>query len=229
LNIFSNKQNKMAQLSQVSQVSQLSQLSRVYKTVINMLKKRGFTDFESGIIENVENIDLTFSKEQLTIIASKDNEDIDNEEYENTTEKIIVFFSEEDKLGVKSLKNYYNKMTNLDIINAIIVVKENATSFAKNDILEVSRSENPLYIEIFLENQLVFDITEHVLQPKFRKLSKKEKNEFLQKMDIKETQIAKMLTSDPIARFYNFKEKDIIEIIEISETGGYYTKYRIVI
>lgn len=226
MNIFSNKQNKMAQ---VLQLSQLSQLSRVYKTVINMLKKRGFTDFESGIIENVENIDLTFSKEQLTIIASKDNEDIDNEEYENTTEKIIVFFSEEDKLGVKSLKNYYNKMTNLYIINAIIVVKENATSFAKNDILEVSRSENPLYIEIFLENQLVFDITEHVLQPKFRKLSKKEKNEFLQKMDIKETQIAKMLTSDPIARFYNFKEKDIIEIIEISETGGYYTKYRIVV
>jgi DNA-directed RNA polymerase I, II, and III subunit RPABC1 len=188
-------------------------LYNVYKTVISMLSKRGY-ESESEILTE-EKINK-MSKEQMTLIASKDSE------------KIIVFFSEEEKLGVKPVRNYYEKMISLDINNAILVVKENITSFAKGEILSFSRLEEPVFIEIFLEKELMFDITEHELQPKFRLLQEKERQEFLNKMCIKETQIAKILTTDPIVKFYNFKEKDILEITGISETAGIYKNYRIV-
>ncbi len=198
-----------------------NQLYRIYKNTLNMLYNRGYEKIEPIPYETFEKM----SKEKLTIIANL------RPDYTlGRWPKIIVFFHEgTEKLGVKLVRNYYEKMLSQDINKAILIVKENVTSFAKSEINSFVSQENPVFIEIFLENSLVFDITTHELVPKHELISETEKKALFEKYKIKEMQLAKILRTDPIVLYYDFQEKDIIKITRPSETGGIYYNYRIVV
>jgi DNA-directed RNA polymerase I, II, and III subunit RPABC1 len=203
-------------------------LYRVYKNILNMLYNRGY-----DIPKNTDSISCmdyeTFKKlsnEDLTITA------VLRSGYTlNKFPKIIVFFPEDPtRLGVKTIRNYYDRMIDLGINKAILVVKENITPFAKNSITSFTKlEENPVFIEVFLEKSLEIDISKHELVPKHELLSEEEKKALLDKYKIKEVQLAKMMSTDPVSRYYDFHEKDVIKITRPSETGGVYINYRIVI
>ncbi len=143
--------------------------------------------------------------------------------------KIIVFFTDDDKIGVKLIRSYYDQMIEMGISKGIIIVKDNITSFAKNEISSFVNKEIPVYIEIFLENTLMFDITEHELVPKHELISVHEKETLFNKYNIKESNLLKILSTDPVSRYYDFQKMDVIKITRPSETGGFYTNYRIVV
>ena len=46
---------------------------------------------------------------------------------------------------------------------------------------------------------------------------------------LKKVEMPKMFSTDPVARYYNLKENDIIRIIRPSITSGYTVFYRIII
>ncbi len=72
------------------------------------------------------------------------------------------------------------------------------------------------------------DITKHFLVPKHRILSQKEKEELLKKYGVKESQLPKILASDPMVKAIGAKPGDIIEI-ERNLFGKKSIYYRVVV
>ena len=55
------------------------------------------------------------------------------------------------------------------------------------------------------------------------------KDIFFDKYHCKKRSVPKMLTSDPIARYYNMKPNDIVRITRPSKQSGYSRSFRLVI
>ena len=85
------------------------------------------------------------------------------------------------------------------VTKAILVVQETMTSFAKQSITELT-SEVGKKLEVFLEAELLVNITKHVLVPQHQVLDKEEKDILLKKYKLREAQLPRIQISDPVAR-----------------------------
>jgi DNA-directed RNA polymerase I, II, and III subunit RPABC1 len=84
-------------------------------------------------------------------------------------------------------------------------------------------------VEVFLENELMINVTDHVLVPKHILLTKEERDEFFESYKMKKNQMEFMLRSDRIARHYRAKIGDVFRIIRNSEMAGKSFAYRLVV
>lgn len=143
-------------------------------------------------------IDSMLRKRGYTEIVSENNMTYGDQ-------KICVFYNTSQKFSVDRIEEYVNILNNIKIKNAIIVYKETVTPVARRVIDELP----DFSIELFNENELRYDITEHRLVPKHEKISRAEAVEFKKKFG---TRIPVILKTDPVARFYSFQRGDIIRI-----------------
>ncbi|PRQ57202.1 putative DNA-directed RNA polymerase RPB5 subunit, eukaryote/virus [Rosa chinensis] len=86
---------------------------------------------------------------------------------------IYVFFPDEPKIGVKTIKNYIKRLVQDDKDKAIMLIQENLTPFAKRFISEM---RSKYYLEVFQEEEL--SVQAHVLVPEHKDL-KNEENRIL--------------------------------------------------
>jgi len=66
---------------------------------------------------------------------------------DDPTENIFVFFPDEEKVGVKTIKEYAKRMKDENVFRAVIVVQHSLTPFAKQSLLECQAQK--FYIEQF--------------------------------------------------------------------------------
>ena len=170
----------------------------VLQTIDEMLNDRKYYLSKT----NQENKELIYSKD-------KDNKDKDNKDNEN----IIIFFPQEKKVNIDIVKEKIYRMKNCDIKKCIIVYKETITSSAKKT-LELLSSD----IELFIEEELKYNITKHYLVPKHIRLPEKEKKQLKEKFGKK---MPVLLKSDPISRYYNYKKGDTIKILRDNDIVCY--------
>jgi DNA-directed RNA polymerase I, II, and III subunit RPABC1 len=194
---------------------------KVYNNVRSLLYKRGYElvpEIDYGSFKNL-------TKEEL-VIKTKSRPD-----YKIQKDKINVYFPDEIKVGIKTIRTYKNELVQEDIQRSIIVVKDGITPFAKSEIVSNEKDihNTNAIIEIFSESELFFDITEHELVPKHEEMTKDEEKALLKEYNIKESQLPKILINDPVSKFYGFQKGSIIKIYRHSETAGHYTNYRVVI
>lgn len=71
-------------------------------------------------------------------------------------------------------------------------------------------------------------ILEHDLVPKFKILSKKERQEVFERFKTREDKLPKILESDPVVKKLNAKVGDVLEIVRSSNMSGESVYYRIV-
>jgi len=197
-----------------------SRMFRVRKTCYKMLNKRGYIVPEAEVSMTTDDFRNKFgdspSRETLTILVEKTDD---------STEQLFVFFPEEDKVGVKPIKTYCERMKSEQVLKAIIVVKVNLTPFAKQAIREMS--QRGYKVEYFRDAELLVDITEHKLVPEHVLLSPQQKQELLARYRLKETQLPKIQLADPVARYLGLKVGEVVKIVRPSETAGRYITYRI--
>ncbi len=142
------------------------------------------------------------------------------------TDQMFVFFPDEPKIGIKTVKNYCQRMQEENISRAIIVVQQGMTPSAKQALVDMA----PKYIlEQFLESELLINITEHELVPEHVLLTPEEKAELLARYKLKESQLMRIQASDPVARYFGLKRGHVVKIVRPSETAGRYISYRLVV
>ncbi|KAL3747457.1 hypothetical protein ACJRO7_016273 [Eucalyptus globulus] len=94
----------------------------------------------------------------------------------DSSDQIYVFFPDEEKVGIKTMKTYTNRMKSENVFRALLVVQQNLTPFARTCISEISAK---FHLEVFLESELLVNIKEHVLAPEHQVLTTEEKKTLL--------------------------------------------------
>ncbi|GLC44283.1 hypothetical protein PLESTB_000760800 [Pleodorina starrii] len=196
----------------------LTRLWRVRRTCLQMLNDRGYLVSQEEINTTKDQFRDRFGenprKDDLTILVPKQDD---------PTEQVFVFFPEEQKVGVKTIKLLAERMKDEKVNRAVMVTAVKFTPFAKSALEDM----RPKYqIEHFLESELLVNITEHILVPEHRILSPEEKRTLLDRYKIKETQLPRIQASDAVARYLGLQRGQVVRIVRPSETAGRYVTYR---
>ncbi|GAB2226889.1 hypothetical protein Droror1_Dr00008686 [Drosera rotundifolia] len=200
---------------------EITRLYRVRKTLMQMLNDRNYfvTDFEINMTKEqfIDKYGDHIKREDLVMLkAKRDNRD----------DQIYVFFPEEEKVGVKTIKNYTNRMKSENVSRAILVTRKALTPFARTCLSEI---QSKFYLETFMESELLVNIKQHVLVPEHQVRTELEKKTLLERYTVKETQLPRMQQTDAVAKYYGLKHGEVVKIIRPSETAGRYVTYRYVI
>jgi len=75
-------------------------------------------------------------------------------------------------------------------------------------------------VEVFTDDELLVNTIDNILVPKHILLTDKETEQYLTEYHIRRLELPRILTSDPIAKYYNVKPGQIVKIIRPSVTSG---------
>ncbi|KAF3675169.1 DNA-directed RNA polymerases II and IV subunit 5A [Capsicum annuum] len=134
---------------------ELSKLFRVRRTLMEMLSDRGYLvgDFEINMSKQqfLQKFGENMKREDLVIQKGKRN---------NSSDQIYVFFPEEPKVGVKTMKTYTERMKKEDVFQAILIVQQNLTPFARTCITEISTK---FHLEVFQQTLYLLRGPSHLM------------------------------------------------------------------
>ncbi|CAH1263561.1 DNA-directed RNA polymerases I, II, and III subunit RPABC1 [Branchiostoma lanceolatum] len=199
-------------------------LWRIRKTIMQLCHDRGYLVTQDELDQRLEQFKDQFGdkpsegkparKDLVVLVAHNDD----------PTDQMFVFFADEPKIGIKTIKMYCQRMQEENISRAIIVVQMGMTPSAKQALVDMA----PKYIlEQFLESELLINITEHQLVPEHVVMTPEEKAELLARYRLKEHQLPRIQAGDPVARYFGLKRGQVVKIIRPSETAGRYISYRL--
>ncbi|OQR77561.1 DNA-directed RNA polymerases I [Tropilaelaps mercedesae] len=201
-------------------------LWRIRKTIMQLCHDRGYLVTQEELDQDLEGFKEQFgdkpsdkrpARSDLVVLVSHNDD---------PTDQMFVFFPDELKIGIKTIKTYCQRMQEENISRAIIVVQAGMTPSAKQALGDMA----PKYIlEHFLESELLINIIEHELVPEHVVLTPEEKTELLARYKLKENHLMRIQAGDPVARYYGLKRGQVVKIIRNSETAGRYISYRLVV
>ncbi|KAA8493833.1 DNA-directed RNA polymerases II and IV subunit 5A [Porphyridium purpureum] len=203
---------------------EIKRMFRVRRTVLEMLRDRGYL-----VLDNEDDLGMpyqtfynnfresNFQDQALEIIKWKRSD---------VNAKVHVFFPQDQKVGVKLVREVCERLELESIHHGIIVLLNSLTPSAKD---AVSIMSSQYRLELFAQNELLVNITQHVLVPKHEVLTDDQKRALLEMYKLKESQLPRIQTRDPVARYYGMTVGQVVKVTRPSETAGRYVTYRLVV
>ncbi|TLS31369.1 hypothetical protein PpBr36_02911 [Pyricularia pennisetigena] len=140
---------------------------------------------------------------------------------------IWVEFINEEKIGVGRTKQFVEQLLQSGNRDGILVTQGALSSGARRALSATGSGDNK--VEAFMLEDLLVNITHHELVPKHVMLSRVEKKALLERYRLKETQLPRIQTKDPVARYLGLQRGNVVKIIRHSETAGRYASYRLTV
>lgn len=187
----------------------------VLKNIVKMVTNRGLLD-PKMLETNIENLVKIYS-DDLTYTIKLDKK-------------------MDDKAVIMAVKYAPHKITAVNksygITDFLQNYKENPKIVVVKSISKKAHQQflkNFDNVEIFMEEDLMIDLVDYVMIPKHELLTEDENLVFYEKFNCKKRNMPRLLSTDPVARYYAMKPGDICRIIRPSEKSGFTTTYRLVI
>lgn len=141
---------------------------------------------------------------------------------------IWIEFNSDENVGLKQLREYISHLAQGSYYSGIMVTLKPMTGMALRLLRSAATIEGGIQggVEVFVEQDLLVNITKHELVPKHVLLSREEKDQLLQRYRLKETQLPRIQVTDPVARYLGLRRGQVVKIIRMSETAGRYASYR---
>ncbi|XP_014778423.1 DNA-directed RNA polymerases I, II, and III subunit RPABC1 isoform X1 [Octopus bimaculoides] len=201
-------------------------LWRIRRTVMQICHDRGYLVTQDELDQTLEEFKDQFGDKPSERRPARSDLIVLVAHNDDPTDQMFVFFPEDPKVGIKTIKTYCQRMQEENITRAIIVVQAGMTPSAKQALVDMA----PKYIlEQFLEAELLVNITSHMLVPEHVVMTPEEKSELLQRYKLKESQLPRVQQGDPVARYFGLKRGQVVKIVRPSETAGRYVSYRLVV
>lgn len=197
------------------------------KTMFQMLVDRGY-DNNKVLLDTIA---IPFTDIKSDIDLNKINLEIVNKTGDKYA--IVSFAVGDTKFGKDELQNYYNLGVKLNSekktpVN-IIIARNKVTSPLekyKNELNSINSKQ--VFIELWLLDQLQYNITESEYVPRHIIMSKDESAKVLEEMQINETDLPRAKHSDPVIRYLGGRSGQVVKIIRKSETTGESFYYRLI-
>ncbi|KAF0293079.1 DNA-directed RNA polymerases I, II, and III subunit RPABC1 [Amphibalanus amphitrite] len=195
------------------------------KTVMQLCHDRGYLVTQDELDQTLEQFKVQFGDKPSERRPARSDLIILVAHTDDPTDQMFVFFPDDAKIGIKTIKTYCQRMQQENISRAVIVVQAGMTPSAKQSLVDMA----PKYIlEQFMESELLINLTEHELVPEHVVLTPEEKQELLSRYRLKENQLPRIQSGDPVARYFGLRRGQVCKIIRRSETAGRYVSYRLV-
>ncbi|KAK0714597.1 RNA polymerase [Lasiosphaeris hirsuta] len=136
----------------------------------------------------------------------------------------VEFCPEKSSIGIGVMKKFVQHCSANNFKAGILITAAPLSPQARK-VMTVT--QHYTQIECFMEEDLLVNITHHELVPKHIVLSREEKTALLKRYRLKETQLPRILSKDPIARYLGLKRGQVVKIVRTSETAGRYASYRL--
>ena len=192
-------------------IKNIRNIRNIRKTILEMFIQRKYKKIDC------KKIDLIPSSIGHIIITAED-----------TSGNPVWAFDIISKLNADTIQAHLAVMNTHNIKHSIMICEKQPTPVCNNVI---ANSLNlGIIIELFQTEDLEYNPTKHILQPKFSLLDEKEAEELKKKYGASNFPV--LLRSDPIVRFYNYDKGSIIKITRKNVRNGISTgesiTYRIV-
>jgi DNA-directed RNA polymerase I, II, and III subunit RPABC1 len=225
----------------------LIRLWRVWRTAKEMMHDRGYQVLEDDMTMSLDEFAIKFGRADGEPDRSRLNfscqpgEEMLAKYTPVPTKKdpspsaaigsIWVEFNAEESVGLKHLREYMQHLVNGSFYSGVLVCMKPVTGMAARLLRgSSSMADGPKGgMEVFVEQDLLVNITKHELVPKHVLLSDEEKQQLLKRYRLKATQLPRIQSTDPVAKYLGLKRGAVVKIIRKSETAGRYASYRWVI
>lgn len=179
-------------------------LLRTLTTVVQMLTDRGYSTIQS--CQSIDEIREHMTETSHIIFA--------------TTPDIKVYFHNEDRVGVKQIRNWLEHAPNEKII---IISLEGPTTFTKKEV-----DQSYPGVEFFLFKDMSVNITKHKLVPQHTRLTTEEIAELKYTTADVHANFPSLYTTDRIAQYYGYCKGDVIRISRTAGVNELTPYYRLV-
>ena len=185
------------------------EITKSIRTIYEMLTDRGIdaSSLESYSVEESGNTNSIFS--------------ID------VNDRIKIIYDMSSKLNIANLKKMFdidNEDPDIELLIFVVLAKINTTELKKFVDMKFD-------YQIFDIKSLQFNISKHkTLVPKHELITNEEEiQKILTSYQVKRSQLPLILKTDPMAKYLNAKEKNLVKITRNSPTSGEYIVYRCVV
>jgi len=207
-------------------------LWRQYQSAISMVQRRGFDyrseedriDTEQSFLDRIS-VHVT---DTVCIIPESFDRTVLNKTmiHRQRKKSLLLMFSNEASVGRKYLAGLVENMHAAGISHCVLIYSR-ISATARKDIEKLAN----VRIEIFSEDEMLYNVMEHVLMPEYEVLTREERIRMFggKTALIKEHQLPKIMVTDRTARYFGLRRNDVVRIIRCSETAGLAVSYRIAV
>lgn len=215
----------------------LVKFKQIYTTCAEMLIDRGYSRevLEKNYLNiSAEEFQKLYRKNRLTILAPhtiNKNEHIytmilgDGVKLKKDVLKKILS-------GVEKLREVAESLNKDSKIHLLLLIDDSNTMTA----LKLVKGHNAtaaekmnIYIESFYHKQMQINITKHKDVPQHILMTKEDVEAMLKEENVTKSQLSRILTTDPVARYFGARKGDVFKIIRPSLSAGQTKTYRLVV